>query len=359
MAVEITTPVGRIVWGHPTKARDKINKDTKQKVLKADGTPAQQWSFGVAFDKATFQQFIWPAMVQEAATVYPPSATSNGQPSTPPKFSWKYTDGDGIDDQGKPYNTREGYAGCYVLAISSELMAPPIFKNNGASYQQLPGDAVKCGDYVAVGLNLKVNVPENRAHTPGLYVNPLAIEFVGYGTEIVGQGSADPNAIFKGAQHQLPPGASATPIGGAAGVGMPGMGMQQPGQPQPGMMGAPAQMMAPQPGAMAPAPMMQPGQPQPGMMPAPAPAMTAPAPVGPQRPTDPTHIAPHPQTGAEMWFINGAWIPAAHPTPAPDFVASAGMPAPAPMMAPAPMQQPGMMPAPASMMQPGMMPAPR
>lgn len=210
MPIEITTPPGRIIWGHPTKARDKINKDTKQKVLKADGSPAQQWSFGVAFDKATFQSHIWPAMAAEAATAYPQGV--------PGKFSWKYTDGDSVDGEGKPYNQREGYAGCFVLAISSELMAPPVFKLVNGAYQQLPADGIKCGDYVSLGLNIKVNVPTDRTHTPGLYINPQAVEFVGYGTEIVSQGTADPNAIFKGAQHQLPPGASATPAGAQPGA---------------------------------------------------------------------------------------------------------------------------------------------
>lgn len=264
MAIEISTPVGRLVWGDPTKPKTKTDPKTRAPILDANGQPRQQWTFGVAFDKATFQQSIWPAMAQEAATAFP-----NG---VPPAFSWKYVDGDGVDREGKPYSEREGYAGCYVLAISTELMAPPVFKLVNGAYQQLPPGAMKCGDYVALGLNLKVNVPTDRTQTPGLYVNPLAIEFVGYGTEIVGTGSADPMALFKGAQHQLPPGASATPIGNANAPGMPGMGMQQPGQPpmsapmgqQPmGQPGYPQQQPMQAPGQM---PMGQPGQ-MPGMMP--------------------------------------------------------------------------------------------
>lgn len=333
--IELATPVGRIVWGHPTKSRDKTRKNpttgANEKVLKADGTVAQQWSFGVAFNKADFQAMIWPAMAQEAATAY-----ANG---TPPKFSWKYQDGDGIDDQGKPFNTREGYAGCYVLAISSELMAPPIYKLNGGKYDQLPGEAIKCGDFVVVGLNIKVNVPQDRTHTPGLYVNPTLVEFIGYGTEIVSQGHVDPMALLGGAVRQLPAGASATPLANPNAPGLAAMGTPQPQvMQQPGMM----------PGGMpAAAPMMAP------------PPLAPPAPVGPQRPTDPTHIGRDPATGAEMWWNGVAWTPAPVaapvmappamlPPPAPDFVANAGMPG-------MPMQQPG---APGGMAMPGM-PAPR
>ena len=287
MAIEITTPVGRIVWGHPTKQKPKLD-NKRQPVIGADGQPRQVRSFGVAFDKATFQNVIWPALAAEAATAYPQGV--------PPAFSWKYVDGDGVDREGKAFNQREGYAGCYVLAVSTELPnPPPIFKLNGGAYQQMPAEAIKCGDFVAVGLNIKVNVPTDRTQTPGLYINPLAIEFVGYGTEIISQGSADPMALFKGAQHQLPPGASATPVGAPAGApGMPGMGMQQPapGYPAPAPAGMPGY---PAPGAPAgypaPAPAAAPGYPpqQPGY-PAPAPAAAPGYP--PQQPGMPGMMPP-------------------------------------------------------------------
>jgi hypothetical protein len=265
MPTEITTPVGRIVWGHPGKARTKTDQKTRQPVLDAQGQPRQQWSFGVAFDKATFQQYVWPALAAEAATIFPQGV--------PPTFSWKYIDGDSIDREGKPYNQRDGYAGCFVLAINTELMTPPIFKLVNGAYQQLPAESIKCGDFVSLGLSLKANAPTDRTQTPGLYVNPLAIEFVAYGTEIISQGAADPNAIFKGQQHQLPPGASATPVTTPGAPGMPGMGQQPaPGYPpqQPGMMPPPATDFIPgAPGMPGMGQQPAPGYPpqQPGMMP--------------------------------------------------------------------------------------------
>lgn len=289
MPVEFTTPVGRIVWGHPGNARQKTD-DNNQPVIRANGEKALQWAFGVAFTKADFQQYIWPYLAQEAATVFP-----NG---TPPSFSWKMTDGDTVDSKGIPFANREGYAGCIVLAISTELQAPPIFKFNGTKYDQVPSEGIKTGDYVAVGLDVRVNQPTDPKKKSGLYINPKAIELVGYGTQIVSQGAADPMALFKGAQHALPPGASATPIGGSGSVGMPGMGQPAMMQPQ----GMPAMQ-----------PPMQPAQPQ--MQPA---------------------MQPTPQMQ-----------PQGMPAPAHDFVQ--GAPAMAPQMQPAqPMMQPAQ-----PMMQPG------
>lgn len=280
------------MWGHPTKSRVKTDQKTRQPILK-DGVPVQQWGFGVAFDKATFQTYIWPAMAAEAATAY--------TQGVPPAFSWKYVDGDTVDRDGKPYNQREGYAGCFVLSITSELQAPPVYKLENGAYKQLPADAVKCGDWVSVGVEFKVNVPTDRTHTPGIYVNPQAIEFIGYGTEIHSAAAVDPMAVFKGAAHHLPPGASATPLAPTGGSGMPGMpGGQTPAYspPAPG----PAPGMSPPPGGMQPPP----------------PAPPAPPPPGPARPTDPTHIAPDPaRPGQELWWNGQAWTPAPVSAPPP------------------------------------------
>ena len=255
MAIELHTGMvpGRIVWGNPAKAQIKKDQQTKQPILR-DGQPVQQWAFGVAFPKAHFQQHIWPALAQEAAAGYP-----NG---TPRNFSFKYVDGDGVDNKGQPYSNREGYAGHIVLTVSTEAFAPPIFKRNAqGTFDQVPAEGIKTGDYVALGLNIKVNVPTNPTHTPGLYINPLAIELVGYGTEIHSVGAVDPNALFGAHQYQLPAGASATPPVATGGVQMPGMGAAT--APQPGMM----------PGMAAPQPQQPAMQPQPGMMP----GMAAPA----------------------------------------------------------------------------------
>jgi len=332
MPVEVKTPVGRIVWGNPGKAT--IKKDQKGQPVLKDGKPVEQWAFGLAIPKAEFQAMVWPAMSQEAASGYPQGV--------PPQFSWKYKDGDtGIDRSGKPYNQREGYPGCYVLTITTESFAPPIFKLNGNAYVQLTGDQIKTGDFVACALSFKVNVPTDRTHTPGLYVNPVAIDHVGYGQPIFN--GPDAQTLFGGTQYQLPPGASAAPIAAAGAPGMPGT--MQPA-PQPGgmpamMPGAPMQpqqpQYQPQPGQMQPQQPMQPApqpyQPQPGGYPQPA---MQPA---PQQPMQPQY---QPQPGGM-------------PAPAHDFTQNAGMQPYQPQYAP----QPGGMPSPGAMQpQPGGMPSP-
>ena len=257
--------LGRIVWGHPLKGQQKRDLNTKQVVLGQDGQPVIQHVFGFAIEKSKFLAEIWPAMQTEAAKGFP-----NGVPNN---FSWKIDDGDGIDSNGKPFSDREGYAGHYILTVASNTgFAPNLFKWNGQSYEQLGENDVKCGDFLNVALSFKVNVPSIRTHTPSLYVNPQVIEFVGYGKEIVSAG-VNPMTAFGGVQHQLPPGASATPVSGApAGVAMPGtsapgMPGQMPQQPAQ----QPAQPpMQPQPGAPAPMQPVQPGMPaqqMPGMMP--------------------------------------------------------------------------------------------
>lgn len=199
--VDFNTPVGRIVWGNPAKPRIKKDQKTKQPVFR-DGKQVEQWTFGLAIPKADFNAQVWPYLQQEAATLYPSGV--------PGQFSWKVKDGDGVDRNGKPYRDREGYAGCFVLAVTTEAFAPPIYKLENGAYRQLAANEIKCGDYVVVKLNVKANSPKDQTHTPGLYVNPVGINHVGYGQEIVGQ-EADPNEMFGATQYQLPPGATTAP----------------------------------------------------------------------------------------------------------------------------------------------------
>lgn len=258
MTVEnLRTMVGRIVSGNPARAIPKKYQSGPMKgqpVIK-DGKPVEQWFFAVAFPKQEFNTYLKPYFDQEAATAFPHGVPQN--------FSWKYKDGDTVDGTGKPYALREGWAGHIVVSISTEAFAPPIFKHVNGGYYQVAPEEIKTGDYVVVSLNLKVNVPTDRTFTPGLYVNPNGIELVGSGQAIVS--AANPEEMFGGQQHQLPPGA--TPLGMAPPQQQPapsGYPAQQPApgypQPQP----APAPQYAPQP---QPAPQYQP---QPMQQPAPA-----------------------------------------------------------------------------------------
>lgn len=317
----ITLPVGRIVWGHPGKPKPATDNRNQPKIGK-DGQQMMETSFGLAIPEADFIAIVEPVMHAEMSKGYP-----NGAPSN---FSWKITRPTEVDNNGKPYNEREGYAGHVVLAVSTTLEPPGIFRHDGTKWQQMQPDEIKCGDYVQAEINFKVNVPTDRTHTSSLYVNPRAIAFAGYGSAIQTGFHANPEQAFGSGPPPLPPGASATPVGNAASQpGMPGA----PGNaPMPGTTTAPpANTAVPQPAASA--------APAPGNAPPPPPTPPA-APAGPQRPTEPTHIHDN-GNGTEQWFVNGAWDGGAHPVatlppPATGFVANAaGMPpAPAPAAAP-------------------------
>lgn len=285
---EITTPLARIVYGHPGKMVDKTDPQTRQPKIGADGQRVQQCSFGLAIPKDQIGP-LYAAMQAEAAKGFPQGIPNN--------FSWKLKDGDGTDREGKPYSRREGYAGCWILAVASEFQAPPLYVWQNGAYVQIQPDKIKTGDYVQCGINLKVNVPRDRTHTPGLYVNPLSVLLMYEGDEIKTGYQADPNALFgqQPSQAAMPAGArpvgAGGPVGGQppAGAGMPGM---QPGN-APGQPVGPAAggyMQAPPPGSPSPAGMPgAPAQPQagvpmqqPGQMPPPATDFIPGAPQQPQ-----------------------------------------------------------------------------
>lgn len=227
MATQVQTPVGRLVWGHPAKTKPKTDQRTRQPILK-DGKPVEQWAFGIAYSKADFANGIWPAMSAEIR---------NGYPSGPPNvFAYKFKDGDTNDRAGKPYSTREGYAGNVVLTVSTEAYAPPVYKiGPNGQYVQLQPHEIKTGDYVVLVANLVVNVPPTGStNTPSIYINPVAILHVGYGMEIMNV--VDPTTLFGATpQFQLPPGASLIPLAPPNMPGMPGTmpALPGPGYPQP------------------------------------------------------------------------------------------------------------------------------
>lgn len=312
---EFTTCLGRIVWGHPLKPQNKTKDD--QVVTDDNGQPIKQWAFGVAFPKAEFEAQMWPHFAAEAGKMYP-----NGVPNN---FTYKYKDGDtDTDSKGNPLSGKDGYAGCYIVSFSTELQPPQCYVYQNNAYMQIDENALKTGDYVQVGTNLKAHGPNPNARgsRPGLYINPMTVLLCFEGDAISGGYTADPNATFGAAPPQvaMPAGAravgTAAPAQAAPAGSMPGMN-----QPVPGGAGMPG--TAPAPAAAAPAPAATP--------PAPAPAPAAPA--GPQRPTDPTHIHDN-GNGTEQWFdpATGAWDGGAHPVPT---AAPATPPAPGQLPPPA------------------------
>lgn len=218
MSTQLITGVGRIVWGNPLQSRPK--EKNGQKVLK-DGVQVVEYTFGLAIPKGEFGE-LGGAMQVEATAVCPQGI--------PPDFSYKMKDGDtGLDKNGGPLNVKPGYAGHYVLALSTEYPIP-VYRRNGATFEQM-SSGVKTGDYVRVQLTINGHgrQPGVTGAKPGLYLNPNQVEFLGFGEEI--RGSIDPNAAFGAAPAPaLPPGASATPTVSAA-APFPGAPPAQPQQP--------------------------------------------------------------------------------------------------------------------------------
>lgn len=261
MSIEnFNMPVGRIVSGNPTSWEDAVDYHTKQKKLNADGTIRKENRVSIAYNKQEFLEKVWPYILQEVGKLYPQYANTHPDQCEMSRFAWKVINGDSPScPQGSqvPYNTREGYPGCYIVKISTSAFLPGTFKFENGAYRKVEPNEVKCGDYVVANLTITAHNEKDG----GLYWNPNGYELVGYGTEIKGSGGADPMAMFGAASHPLPAGASLTPISSSpANAPMP---MTQP---------APAPMPAAQP---APAPMAMP-QAVPVAMPAQAP-MPAPA----------------------------------------------------------------------------------
>lgn len=255
--VQFQSPVGRLVWGKPG-VKQQVKDDNGAIVLGDNGQPVLEDAFGVAFPKAEFERLMFPAMGAAAATVFPSGPPAN--------FRWKYVDGDAATGhtQGKPYNQREGYPGCYVMAFKTRfdvpLFRPSLTVPN--QWDQITANEIKTGDYIAVSGSFDAHVAKNARSVPGLYTNPQGVMLIGIGPAIMN--APDAATMFGGMQYQLPPGATAP---GAA-PAMPGGMATPPGmapQPMPGQVPG----YAPQPAAYAGAGYApQPGQPAPAYAPA-------------------------------------------------------------------------------------------
>lgn len=285
---------GRIVWtsGDLFKGRAKTDLNTKQPRRNAAGEIMMEYGFGLAVPKSNLAQTgpgqpgeIWAAIHAEAMTMYP-----SGQ--IPPSFAMKYKDGDSaVDDKGVPYSQREGYAGHLVFACTTSLPIKFFRYENGANV--LINEGIKCGDYVNVQLHIKAH-PAHGAGKAGLYLNPNAVQFLGYGKEIVNTPSGD--QIFGAAAPPMPAGASPTPLVPQAGTLVP-----TPGQvplPTPGY--APVPQAAPTPVQPHYGVLPQAHQPPPGGQPVAQPPTYPQAPQGYPQPAAPAQ-PPAPAGAMPPW----------------------------------------------------------
>lgn len=246
-----TLPVGRLVYGHPSK---KIQKtDTQRKPVMKDGQPVFVHQFGVAYPKNVFNEQIWPIMYHAAKAVF-----QGYEPPLPPTtlFSYKFKDGDGVDKQMRPYSAREGYAGHCVVHFETQFDLLAYRQNTQTGgWDQITENDYKTGDYIAVNCSIEGNKPDNAAHTPGLFINPHGVLLMGHGPAIINAPSAD--QMFGGVNvGTLPPGAlppgsmPAVPAGAPNPPGFGGSVAAPPVyQPQPAPVAPAAPVYQPQPAA--------------------------------------------------------------------------------------------------------------
>ena len=242
-------PAGRIVGGDPNKFEQAVDYYTKQPKTDINGQPVKEHRIDLAIPKAEFTQNVWPYIVQEVAKVYPQYANANPEQLDMTRFAWKIINGDSpACPQGSnvPYNTRDGYKGCYVIKIRTSAFCPSTYKFENGAYRKVEADEVKTGDYVVASVNLTVHTEKDG----GIYWNPNAYELVGYGQAIKGSINADPMKLFGGQASAVPAGASATPISSAPATAQ----MPMPQQPTAMPMAPAAPAMPQQPAAPMPAP---------------------------------------------------------------------------------------------------------
>lgn len=270
MKTEFLTPVGRLVQGDPFEAQTKDQQGNPLTIKSGPnaGQPTQRFFIAVAFAKndPNFGPF-YQKMVAQARADWPQWFDAAGN-CTHPRFSWKLADGDGVDDNGKPNNTKEGFAGHWVVKFSSSFAPRCFHAGHYQPHEQIQDPkAIQRGYFVRVAGSMEGN---GNTQKPGLYVNLGMVELAGVGP-IISSGP-DAGAVFGGAAPVLPAGAQPLPMHAAAApAAMPGA----PGAPlAPAPVAAPAVAGLPQVPATATA-----AQPAPAATTYPSSPAVAPAPL--------------------------------------------------------------------------------
>lgn len=250
--MEFTTIVGRLVQGDVFNGQDKDDKGQPLTIKTGPnaGQPTKRWFFAVAYPKVLangqpneeFNKFFRD-VIDVARAGYPqyfngPIDAFTGKPGcTHPRMTYKIVDGDGMDANGKPNNTKEGFAGHWVVKFSS-MYPPRVYEMGKFAPEQVITDPsrVKRGYYVAVNGTCD---PNTGSDVPGVYMNGNMVCLVGAGPEIVS--GPDAGAAFGGINT------AALPAGCVVGANPANV------PPPPGA-AAPTPPVPPAPGAAVPTP---------------------------------------------------------------------------------------------------------
>ena len=201
---DILFPVGRMIGGSVYKAQPELDNFGKPK-LNGDGTPRTSFSFGIAIPKQGEQHWSQTPWGQQ---VFATGAAAHAQHHKLPTYAWKVKDGDSTVPNriGKLMSSQEGCAGCWVIWFK-QTWAPRLVTDKG-QVPLIEPEAIMPGYYIEVF----ASVVGNTGPTPGLYMNPVAVNRVAFG-EKINTVVVDTTSVGFGLSA-LPAGASLTPVGG-------------------------------------------------------------------------------------------------------------------------------------------------
>jgi hypothetical protein len=203
----ITSPVGRIVAGslYRPNTTDFDGKPLVYKTGSDAGKPRVQYFFAIAIPKNPGETH-W-AYTEWGKVIWAVGNAAFPQAAQRPDFAWKVEDGDSMipNKRNRKPAEQEGWKGSWVIKFTSSF-APMIYKQEAGAFVQLTEpDMVKAGYFIQVAFTVDGNGQQGN---PGVYLNPGAVCFRAYGSEI----SFGPNVDEAGfGAAPLPAGASLTP----------------------------------------------------------------------------------------------------------------------------------------------------
>lgn len=205
MSIQIQFPVGRVVAINLYDGQPQFNDD-KTPRLDAAGIQRVEYKLGLAIPKIPGQQW-WDT--DWGKTLHAIGVEGHPQFVASPSFSWKVQDGDQTtpNTYGNIPCKHPGYAGNWVIWQSNSFRKPQICDATGNLLFEK--NYVYSGCYVQTICNVSPNTASGTQKR-GVYVNLEAVCFIGHGERIVSDG-IDVKAVSW--STQLPPGASATPVG--------------------------------------------------------------------------------------------------------------------------------------------------
>ena len=202
--IDIITPVGRLVRGHPLMQHKQVDNAGQPKLF-SDGQQMMQTYVALAIPKQGEQHWAqteWGAQIYQMAVESWPAGEYQQA-----AFAWKITDGDSqIPDKKmkKPFE-REGFAGHWVINASTLFNIACYHRDSYDPSQRIQvKETIKTGDYCRMQIEVKSN---ESTQTAGIYVTPKLFELYQCGVKIIGDSEADPGAFVAAGAGVLPVGA--------------------------------------------------------------------------------------------------------------------------------------------------------